>query len=168
MSSASVLAAAKKTFWQEILQNDLLAELIMSKVNGQSSEPFTLPQISGEPWLPSDDARGMRLLMSKTMGDESLPGISISWATPMWLRLFTIIHDDDAEHILLWKEEAGVGYAADEDVIALDVPRKVKAEAALAWHQALTTLMCALQGVEIYYDFDRTITDSPADMVAAD
>ncbi len=135
------LDEAKAEFWQEVLADDVLAQLVINAVNEQyDSGEVTrenLPDISGEVVLPKENLNEMSLRIKTSRSDSYLDGVvGVSFGTFRYVTVLTRTKDVTQEGVLLVAPDESFAFAASEQLLAIDAAAQAKADAMLSFLRA--------------------------------
>jgi hypothetical protein len=132
MPNEDALTDAKVRFYRGVLENDVLAQLVLTAFTNES-DVARLPDAMAEPWRPVDretdqTALGMRFNMSVTSEQDAL--CVITFAAFQYLKVLTIAAEQ-SEHTLLTTNNPHLFFNASDDFMTLDVPIEEKRRTAL-------------------------------------
>ena len=128
------LDEAKAEFWQEILADDVLVQLVVNVVNEQHDGGEVtrerLPEISGEVILPKENLDEMSLRIKMLRSDSYLDGVvGVSVGTFHYVTVLTRTEDVTMKGILLVASDKSFAFAASDELLAVDVAAQAKADA---------------------------------------
>lgn len=139
--SEELLAAAKRRFYTELMENDLLAGLVAKAAESLAGD---LPNFMGEPWLPEGDTIGLRLSSLKR---EQEGGLTLGVGLYACFRLI-IVSSVKSDKTLLVIDDVMIN--GSDELMAVEATDEEKREAARKFVQLWQAFRHAIREFETY------------------
>lgn len=135
IAATVLLSVTKQRFGCELMENELIARLVMETVRSSkyAQASSELPDFTLEPWLPGDDAVGLRLTFSTGVGGDD---------TFEHVKLIAYVYGE-SDKTLLVSSDGSVVIAGSDELMAVDATLAEKQQAALKF-------------IELWYEFCQT------------